>query len=163
MSRWDVHCRNSRTRTARVACASDPYREGERYRAREASGAIARLDSRTFALLKASGLRGLGGAGFPTESKWQLVRQRPGPRNISSATRMKASPARFKDRFILTHLPHLVIEGMILAGLLTGAQNGILYIRHEYEEQEEILHEEIARCRTRRPSGTEHSRQRSGI
>ena len=46
----------------------------------------------------------------------------------------------------MTHLPHLVVEGMILAGLLTGAQHGILYIRHEYEEQEKILHDEIRRC-----------------
>ena len=51
----------------------------------------------------------------------------------------ESEPGTFKDRFILTHLPHLVIEGMILAGVLTGARTGILYIRHEYEEQEEIL------------------------
>ena len=61
----------------------------------------------------------------------------------------ESEPGTFKDRFILTHLPHLVIEGMILAGLLTGAQKGILYIRHEYEEQEKILHEEIRRVPAR--------------
>jgi NADH:ubiquinone oxidoreductase subunit F (NADH-binding) len=58
----------------------------------------------------------------------------------------ESEPGTFKDRFILTHLPHLVIEGMILAGVLTGAQKGVLYIRHEYEDQEKILHEEIRRC-----------------
>ena len=46
----------------------------------------------------------------------------------------------------MTHLPHLVVEGMIVAGLVTGAKKGILYIRHEYHLQEEILGEELRRC-----------------
>jgi formate dehydrogenase beta subunit len=129
-----------------VACASNPYPSGEHY------GVVRRLvQSRdwnsAFELLKASGLRGLGGAGFPTESKWQLVRQAPGPEKYIVCNADESEPGTFKDRFILTHIPHLVIEGMILAGLLTGARKGILYIRHEYEEQEKILHEEILRCK----------------
>src|SRR5438105_11792777 len=48
----------------------------------------------------------------------------------------------------MQHLPHLVIEGMIIAGLVTGAQTGILYLRHEYEQQEKILRAEIRRCRS---------------
>jgi NADH:ubiquinone oxidoreductase subunit F (NADH-binding)/NADH:ubiquinone oxidoreductase subunit E len=129
----------------RVPCASDPYGDGELYQtvqrliqSRDWTGA--------FETLKASGLRGLGGAGFPTESKWQLVRQAPEPEKFIVCNADESEPGTFKDRFILTHLPHLVIEGMILAGLLTGAQKGILYIRHEYEEQEKLLHEEIRRC-----------------
>src|SRR6201987_3987033 len=130
----------------RVRCASDPYPEGQRY------GALKRLvESRdwtsTFATLKAAGLRGLGGAGFPTESKWQLVRQAPGTEKYIVCNADESEPGTFKDRFILTHLPHLVIEGMILASILTGAKKGILYIRHEYEEQEEILQAEIERCK----------------
>jgi NADH:ubiquinone oxidoreductase subunit F (NADH-binding) len=58
----------------------------------------------------------------------------------------ESEPGTIKDRFIMTHLPHLLIEGMIIAGLVTGAQRGILYIRHEYHLQEEILGEEIRRC-----------------
>jgi NADH:ubiquinone oxidoreductase subunit F (NADH-binding) len=88
----------------------------------------------------------MGGAGFPTESKWQLVRQAPGTEKYIVCNADESEPGTFKDRFILTHLPHLVIEGMILAGILTGAKKGILYIRHEYEDQEEILHAEIERC-----------------
>jgi NADH:ubiquinone oxidoreductase subunit F (NADH-binding)/NADH:ubiquinone oxidoreductase subunit E len=128
-------------------CASDPYGSpGERY------GAVRRLvQSRdwnaTLETLKASGLRGLGGAGFPTESKWQLVRQAPGPEKYIVCNADESEPGTFKDRFILTHLPHLVLEGMILAGLLTGARTGVLYLRHEYGEQEEILEEEIRRCK----------------
>jgi NADH:ubiquinone oxidoreductase subunit F (NADH-binding)/NADH:ubiquinone oxidoreductase subunit E len=128
-----------------VSCASDPYSDGVHYQAvrrliqsRDWAGA--------FETLKASGLRGLGGAGFPTESKWQLVRQAAGPEKFIVCNADESEPGTFKDRFILTHLPHLVIEGMILAGLLTGAQKGVLYIRHEYEDQEQIVHEEIQRC-----------------
>ncbi len=129
-----------------VSCESDPYREGERYLALKRL--IETRDSTaTFATLKSSGLRGLGGAGFPTESKWQLVRQAPGNEKYIVCNADESEPGTFKDRFILTHLPHLVIEGMILASVLTGAKKGILYIRHEYEEQEKILHAEIERCK----------------
>jgi len=129
-----------------VECTSDPYVGQQRY------GAVRRLvESRdwdsAFATLKASGLRGLGGAGFPTESKWQLVRQAPGPEKYIVCNADESEPGTFKDRFILTNLPHLVVEGIIVAGLLTGAPKGILYIRHEYEDQERILEAEIRRCR----------------
>jgi formate dehydrogenase beta subunit len=135
-----------------IACASDPYAPGEQY------GVVRRLvQSRewnsTLELLKSSGLRGLGGAGFPTESKWQLVRQAAGPEKYIVCNADESEPGTFKDRFILTHVPHLVIEGMILAGLLTGARKGILYIRHEYQEQEKILDQEILRCRQERLVG----------
>src|SRR5580692_2336993 len=129
----------------RVRCASDPYGDGEHYQT--VQRLIKSRDwAATFETLKASGLRGLGGAGFPTESKWQLVRQAPGPEKFIVCNADESEPGTFKDRFILTHLPHLVIEGMILAGVLTGAQKGILYIRHEYEEQEQILRDEVRRC-----------------
>jgi NADH:ubiquinone oxidoreductase subunit F (NADH-binding)/NADH:ubiquinone oxidoreductase subunit E len=129
----------------RVPCASDPYGDGEHYQA--VRHLIASRDwAGAFETLRASGLRGLGGAGFPTESKWQLVGQAAGPEKFIVCNADESEPGTFKDRFILTHLPHLVIEGMILAGLLTGARKGILYIRHEYEDQEKILHEEIRRC-----------------
>jgi len=86
--------------------------------------------------LKASGLPGLGGAGFPTGIKWKAVRDAPGPEKYVVCNADESEPGTIKDRFILQNLPNLVIEGMILAGLVTGAQKGILYIRHEYEEQE---------------------------
>jgi formate dehydrogenase beta subunit len=58
----------------------------------------------------------------------------------------ESEPGTIKDRFIMRNLPNLVIEGMIIAGLVSGAKKGILYIRHEYHEQEKILHQEIQRC-----------------
>ena len=128
-------------------CATDPYSSAaERY------GAVRRLVQTrewdaALNVLKASGLRGLGGAGFPTEPKWQFVRKEPGPEKYIVCNADESEPGTFKDRFILTHIPHLVIEGMILAGLITGAQKSVLYLRHEYGEQEEILDEEIRRCK----------------
>jgi formate dehydrogenase beta subunit len=129
----------------RVECASDPYSGSEKYGVlRKVSGA--KNWDGLLALLKESELRGMGGAGFPTSLKWELVRKEPGPEKYIVCNADESEPGTIKDRFILTHLPHLVLEGMILAGLVTGAKQGILYIRHEYHLQEEILGEEIGRC-----------------
>jgi len=133
-------------RYEKLECASDPYRGAERYaavrRLVESRGFDAALD-----MLKASGLRGLGGAGFPTSSKWQVVREQPEPEKYIVCNGDESEPGTFKDRFILTHLPFLVIEGMIVAGLITGARKGVVYIRHEYEHQIAICEEELRRCR----------------
>jgi len=125
--------------------ASDPYPDGEHY------GALRRLVATrdwdgVIAQLKASGLSGLGGAGFPTGIKWEAVRKAPGGEKYVVCNADESEPGTIKDRFILQNLPNLVIEGMIIAGLVTGAQKGILYIRHEYETPEKILHQEIERC-----------------
>jgi NADH:ubiquinone oxidoreductase subunit F (NADH-binding)/NADH:ubiquinone oxidoreductase subunit E len=130
---------------ARTACASDPYTETEKYGALRA--AIATQDwERLLAQLQEAELRGMGGAGFPTSMKWDLVRKQPGPEKYIVCNADESEPGTIKDRFIMTHLAHLLVEGMILAGLVTGAKQGILYIRHEYHLQEEILGEEIRRC-----------------
>jgi len=130
---------------ARVACNADPYGDSEKY------GVVRKLvHSRAWddvlAQLKAADLRGLGGAGFPTSMKWDLVRKQPEPVKYVVCNADESEPGTIKDRFIMTNLPHLVIEGLIIAGLVTGAKRGILYIRHEYSLQEEILGEEIRRC-----------------
>ena len=124
---------------------SDPYDGGEQYGAlrglvqtRDWDGVIAQL--------KASGLSGLGGAGFPTGMKWDIVRKERGPEKYVVCNADESEPGTIKDRFIMRNLPNLVVEGMAIAGLVTGAQKGILYLRHEYQVQEKILHEEIERC-----------------
>ena len=99
------------------------------------------------AQLKASGLAGLGGAGFPTGMKWETVRNAPGTEKYVICNADESEPGTIKDRFILEHLPHLVAEGMIIAGLVTGAKRGIMYIRHEYHLQEHIFREEIEHAR----------------
>jgi NADH:ubiquinone oxidoreductase subunit F (NADH-binding)/NADH:ubiquinone oxidoreductase subunit E len=129
----------------RVACASDPYGEGERY------GVVRRLVATkdwdgVLATLKEAELRGLGGAGFPTSMKWDLVRKQAEPVKYIVCNADESEPGTIKDRFILSNLSHLVVEGMVIAGLITGAKRGILYIRHEYPLQEEIFGEELRRC-----------------
>ncbi len=126
--------------------ASDPYHGGERYavlrrlvETRDWTGVLA--------VLKASDLRGLGGAGFPTGVKWELVRNTPSEEKYVICNADESEPGTFKDRFILENIPHLVIEGMIIAGLITGSKKGIIYIRHEYQLQEKILEQEIEQCR----------------
>jgi len=130
---------------ARVACGSDPYPDTEKYGALRAAIATKDWDG-LLALLKEAELRGMGGAGFPTSMKWDLVRKQPAPEKYIVCNADESEPGTIKDRFIMTHLPHLLVEGMILAGLVTGAKQGILYIRHEYHLQEEILGEETRRC-----------------
>lgn len=129
----------------RVTCASDPYLDGQTY------GVVRRLvGTRDFdtvlATLKEAELRGMGGAGFPTSMKWDLVKKQVDPVKYVVCNADESEPGTIKDRFILTHLPHLVLEGMMIAGLVTGAKKGILYIRHEYPLQEEIFEEEVRRC-----------------
>ena len=129
----------------RVACKSDPYESSETYGALR--GLIQSKDwDGVLAQLKSAELRGMGGAGFPTSMKWDLVRNQADPVKYVVCNADESEPGTIKDRFIMTNLPHLLIEGMIIAGLVTGAQRGYLYIRHEYHLQEEILGEEIRRC-----------------
>jgi formate dehydrogenase beta subunit len=129
----------------RVECASDPYDGPEKYRVLRQL-IISKDYDEVLATLKESELRGMGGAGFPTSMKWDLVRKQPLAEKYVVCNADESEPGTIKDRFIMTHLAHLVIEGMAIAGLVTGAKHGILYIRHEYHLQEEILGEEIRRC-----------------
>ena len=129
----------------RIACASDPYGDGEKYGVLRHLVATRDYDG-VLAILKESELRGMGGAGFPTSLKWDLVRKQPEPIKYVVCNADESEPGTIKDRFIISHLPHLVIEGMIIAGLVTRAQKGIFYIRHEYPLQEEIFGEELRRC-----------------
>jgi NADH:ubiquinone oxidoreductase subunit F (NADH-binding)/NADH:ubiquinone oxidoreductase subunit E len=99
------------------------------------------------AALKGGELRGMGGAGFPTFIKWEGARKSPGDEKFVVCNADESEPGTIKDRFILQYLPHMVFEGMMIAGAIVGAQKGYLYIRHEYELQTEVLNEELARLR----------------
>jgi formate dehydrogenase beta subunit len=125
--------------------ASDPYPGVEHYGALRAL-VVSRDWDGVIAKLKASGLSGLGGAGFPTGMKWEIVRKEREPIKYVVCNADESEPGTIKDRFIMQHLPNLLVEGMIIAGLVTGAQKGILYLRHEYGLQEHILEHEIQRC-----------------
>ncbi len=85
--------------------------------------------------LKQSELRGMGGAGFPTGIKWERVRATPSTPRFVICNADESEPGTFKDRVILENLPHLIIEGMILAGLAVGSARAWIYIRHEYQPE----------------------------
>jgi NADH:ubiquinone oxidoreductase subunit F (NADH-binding)/NADH:ubiquinone oxidoreductase subunit E len=111
--------------------AADPYEPGAGYGALRS--AVARFDADAIiASLETAGLRGMGGAGFPTARKWRFVAAEPALPKYVICNADESEPATFKDREILHDLPHLVLEGMALAGLCTGASRGIVFIRHEY-------------------------------
>lgn len=82
--------------------------------------------------IKTSGLRGRGGAGFPTWFKWNAAKQSPGPEKYMVCNADEGDPGAFMDRSVLEGDPHSVIEGMIIGGYAMGAIEGIFYVRAEY-------------------------------
>jgi NADH:ubiquinone oxidoreductase subunit F (NADH-binding) len=89
----------------------------------------------------------MGGAGFPTGTKGELVAKETRTPKYVICNADESEPGTFKDREILADLPHLVIEGMAIAGHAVGAQKGILYIRHEYEPERIRFEQELQRAR----------------
>jgi formate dehydrogenase beta subunit len=90
-----------------------------------------------------SGLRGMGGAGFPTGRKWELVAAQAATPKYAICNADESEPGTFKDRQILAEQPHLVLEGMLLGMLATGAEEGWVFIRHEYGPEEAVIRREI--------------------
>ncbi len=90
-----------------------------------------------------SGLRGLGGAGFPSGRKWGFVRAHPGPRYLA-VNGDEGEPGTFKDRHYLEREPHLFLEGMLIAAWAVEAERCFIYMRDEYPAVLEILRREIA-------------------
>ncbi len=82
--------------------------------------------------VKRSGLRGRGGAGFPTGQKWEICRSAPGKPKYVICNGDEGDPGAFMDRAILESDPHSVLEGMIIAGYAVGARYGYIYVRAEY-------------------------------
>jgi NADH-quinone oxidoreductase subunit F len=83
-------------------------------------------------LIEQSGLRGRGGAGFPSGAKWRLARQQPGEIKYVICNGDEGDPGAFMDRMLLESFPYRVIEGLAVAAVAVGAHEGIFYIRHEY-------------------------------
>ncbi|MEM7056322.1 MAG: NAD(P)H-dependent oxidoreductase subunit E [Pseudomonadota bacterium] len=91
-----------------------------------------------------SGLRGLGGAGFPSGKKWSFVRMERGPRYMA-VNGDEGEPGTFKDRYYLEREPHVFLEGMLIAAWAVEAEKCFIYMRDEYPAVHEILHTEIAK------------------
>jgi formate dehydrogenase len=90
-----------------------------------------------------SGLRGLGGAGFPTGRKWRIVRNEPAPR-LLAVNIDEGEPGTFKDRYYLERDPHRFLEGMLIAAWATGVDAIYIYLRDEYAACRELLMHELA-------------------
>jgi formate dehydrogenase beta subunit len=127
---------------------NDPYAPGEeRYRVLRAllDGSV--TAESVVAALKDSGLRGMGGAGFPTGTKWELVARQEATPKYAICNADESEPGTFKDRQITAEQPHLVLEGLLLGMAVCGAEEGWVFIRHEYGPEERLLREEIERVR----------------
>ena len=83
--------------------------------------------------MKASNLRGRGGAGFPAGLKWSFMVNSPGPVKYIACNCEEGDPGAFNDKAILESDPHTLLEGMILAGYATGATNGYVFVRHGHD------------------------------
>ncbi len=83
-------------------------------------------------IIKKSGLRGRGGAGFPTGMKWSFVAKAPGKQKYVVCNADESEPGTFKDRLIIEGDPHSILEAMIIAGYAVGATEGYIYVRGEY-------------------------------
>src|SRR4249920_2681571 len=81
--------------------------------------------------VKKSGLRGRGGAGFPTGMKWSFIAKPPGVPRYLVCNADESEPGTFKDRYLMERNPHLLIEGMIISGFALGADTSYIYIRGE--------------------------------
>ena len=97
-----------------------------------------------------AGLRGLGGAGFPTGRKWRIVRAEPGPRHMA-VNIDEGEPGTFKDRHYLERDPHRFLEGMLVAAWAVGIERIWIYLRDEYHACREALEKEIALLRADPP------------
>ena len=119
---------------AATGCSRD-CRDGPRDRADDVAATI-----------EASGLRGLGGAGFRSGAKWRLVRQSPAPR-LMAINADEGEPGTFKDRHYLETDPHRFLEGMLIAAWAVEAEEVYIYLRDEYPHVREILHARDRRAR----------------
>src|ERR1700748_1378659 len=89
--------------------------------------------------VKKSGLRGRGGAGFPTGMKWTFLAKPEGVARYLVCNADESEPGTFKDRYLMTYIPHLLIEGMIVSSFALGANVSYIYARGEMMPQIRIL------------------------
>jgi formate dehydrogenase beta subunit len=123
---------------------NDPYGPaGERYGVLRAVLAGGLGTGEIITALQDSGLRGMGGAGFPAGRKWDLVAAQEATPKYVICNADESEPGTFKDRQILAEQPHLVLEGMLLGMLAVGAEEGWVFIRHEYGPEEAVIRREI--------------------
>src|SRR6202789_1960273 len=130
----------------------DAYRKNGGYRSVEK--AFKMTPEEIVEEVKKSGLRGRGGAGFPTGMKWSFLAKPEGvPRHLV-CNADESEPGTFKDRYLMEFLPHLLIEGLIVSSYALGSKVTYIYIRGEYAWIPEILEQAIAEARANGWLGT---------
>ncbi len=127
---------------------NDPYAEGDvRYQVLRALLTGDLSAEQVVTALTDSGLRGMGGAGFPTGKKWSLVAAQEATPRYAVCNADESEPGTFKDRQILADQPHLVLEGLLLGMVVVGAEEGWVFVRHEYGPETDVIRAELARLR----------------
>ncbi|MCC6532812.1 MAG: NAD(P)H-dependent oxidoreductase subunit E [Burkholderiales bacterium] len=143
--------------TKRLRCPVATYVDYDAYRASGGYSLYAQCmagqrDAETLMqAMEGSGLRGLGGAGFPAGRKWRLVRSEPPPR-LMAVNIDEGEPGTFKDRFYLERDPHRFLEGMLIAAWCVGIEACYVYLRDEYAGCREILGRELQRLQADPPA-----------
>ncbi|HEB95105.1 MAG TPA: NADH-quinone oxidoreductase subunit F [Sedimenticola thiotaurini] len=126
------------------------YRSDGGYRLLQACVAGEREPGRVIAELERSGLRGLGGAGFPAARKWRILQRQPAPR-LLVANLDEGEPGTFKDRSCLERDPHRFLEGLLIAAWAVEAEAAYIYLRDEYAGCRRLLQRELERLRADPP------------
>jgi formate dehydrogenase len=127
------------------------YRASGGYRVLEECLAGTRSVDDVIATMESSGLRGLGGAGFPAGRKWKIVRAEPAPR-LMAVNIDEGEPGTFKDRVYLERDPHRFLEGMLIAAWAVGIEAIYIYLRDEYHGCRALLERELDRLQAEPPS-----------
>jgi formate dehydrogenase len=143
--------------------ALEAYRVAGGYALLAACRADKRSPDEIIELLDKAGIRGLGGAGFPTGRKWRLVRAEPGPRYLA-VNADEGEPGTFKDRYFIETDPHRFLEGTLIGQWVVEAAEAYIYLRDEYPAARHVLLDEIAaleRAGLVKP-GTVHVRRGAG-
>jgi formate dehydrogenase len=130
----------------------DAYRASGGYRTFAQCMSGEREIESVIAAMESSGLRGLGGAGFPAGRKWRIVRNEPAPR-VMAINIDEGEPGTFKDRWYLERDPHRFLEGMLIAAAACQVGGIWIYLRDEYHGVRELLERELARLKADPPWG----------
>src|SRR5215471_6803357 len=122
----------------------EKYRERGGYKALEKT--LAMEQSAVIEEVKASGLRGRGGAGFPTGLKWSFVPRNTGKQTYLLCNADESEPGTFKDRYLLERDPHSMIEGMAIAAYALDCHLSYIYMRGEFGFLERPIREALEEC-----------------
>ena len=148
----DIEFFRRQTRLVTARCGSTPYASIEAYIGSEGYQALAKVlagmtREQVIQEMRASGLRGRGGGGFPVGAKWQAGYKAKGAEKIVVCNADEGDPGAFMDRSLLEGDPHAILEGMLVAGYAIGASQGYVYVRAEYPLAVERLEVAIRQAR----------------